>query len=376
MVFWISIALVLNAIASFASSVTHAAEPGTLWAFFVTNYIFVLGITQAGIVFSIVMRLSRSKWGMHFVRLGEILTLCFIPFAFIGFIVIYAGGTEHIFYWANPDLLHEGVHVSPYLKKGLFLWRNIISMVLFYIASYVYFQIGRVEESGKSLNYDIKSRLRVVGGIVMVFYVIMSTFTAWDFGMTLIQHWESSVFSLYFWNGNLLAGFAFLLFISNFFIEKAPGAGIAKKYLDGYSKVLLGFVLLWTYLLWSQHIIIWYGDMPQLTEPLFRAMRGNYGLPFTIMIFTGLLIPFFGLLFKRIKLSTGPLSVITILLCIAIWINRYLMVVPVFSDGSEPLIVTWTGISLILGSISTVILSLMVFRKLFPSINTVTTIAK
>ncbi len=375
MVLWISIALVLNAIASFASSVSHNAEPATLWAFFVTNYIFFLGITQAGIIFSVVMRLSRSKWAMHFVRLGEMLTLSFIPFAFIGFIAIYMGGTEHIFYWANPELLDGGGHMSPYLKKGLFLWRNIISMSLFYIVSFIYFRIGRIEESGRKLNYDIKSRLRVVAAIVMVFYVIMSTFTAWDFGMTLIQHWESSVFSLYFWNGNLLAGFAFLLFISNFFIESAPGAGIAKKYLDGYAKVLIGFVLLWTYLLWSQHIVIWYGDVPQLTEPLFRAMRGNYGLPFNVMLLTGLLIPFFALLFKRIKHSTIALSVIAVLICIAIWLNRYLMIVPVFSDGSEPLIVTWTGISLILGGISSVILSLIVFRKLFPSVDTVTTIA-
>lgn len=377
MIFWISAIVFINGIVSFVYSLQTTQETTKLWAVLVVNFLFYAGITQAGILFSAFMRISKSQWGRHFSKLGEILTLSFIPVAFITFIIIYVGGVDDLFYWSpeNPAYAHIE-YLSPWLGKGLFFWKNIIAMTLFYIISYIYFRIGRMEDrrpEGPHLTkkYDITKSINVFAVLVMFFYVLVNTFSAWDFGMMIIPHWESSIFPPYFWTGNILLGAASLFLVSIFFMPRPQDEGIYKEYLDSTGKLLIGLVLLWVYMFWSQYVVLWYGDLPARTAPLFKQMEGNYNHIFILMMLTIAVLPFLGLIFRRLKLSVVFLAVIAVLICVGVWLNRYLMVLPVFSDGSERVIMTWTNISLIFGGLAAMILSLIVFLKLFPGVKTV-----
>jgi hypothetical protein len=289
----------------------------------------------------------------------------------VTFLVIYLGGMEHLFYWAAPvseSASHGGGHISPWLSKGLFFWRFVITMALFYIMSYIYFRIGRAEENEIVDPYHKKERSNIAPALVCFFYVIVNTNLAWEFGMTIIKHWESSIFAPYYWCANLLAGTAFLFLISLRFIPRAPGEEVDKNLLDSIGKVMLGFVLLVTYMFWSQHIVIWYGNLPARTGPLFKQMSEAYGPAFTLMILMIAVVPFFALLFRRIKLSVRSLSVIAVVICFGILINRYLMIIPVYSDGDLSASAIWAGIALVIGGVSAALLSVKVFLQLFPDI--------
>ncbi|MBI5809816.1 MAG: hypothetical protein HZB21_01305 [Deltaproteobacteria bacterium] len=375
MIFWVMLAILLNGIISFVYSVQTTQETTNLWAMLAVNFIFFAGITQAGIAFSVIMRLARSEWGRHFSRLGEVLTLSSLPVTVIVFIIIYISGTDHLFYWAHPDNVHG--HVSPWVGRGLFFWRNSIANVLFYITSYLYFSAGRREEkqacprmseAGAHPQEDLKKRLNILAGAVCFFYVIANTMFAWDFGMMIIPHWESSIFPVYFWSANLLAGVAFLYLISLFFIPGKPGEPVDKETLDSMGKTLIGFVLLWVYLFWSQYIVLWYGDLPHLTGPVYRQMEGHYATAFRIMLAAIFIVPFLALILRCIKLSAKRLAVVAVVICIGVWINKYLTILPVFSEGGTPVIATWTGISLMLGWLAATLLSLIIFFRLFPDV--------
>lgn len=366
MIFWIFLVILLNGMISFVYNVQSTQETTNLWAMLAVNFVFFVGITQAGVVFSAIMRLARSEWGRYFSRIGEIMTLSFIPIAAVIFIVLYVGGANHLFYWATHEKFHGSI--SPWVGKGLFFWRNLIANALFYITSYLYFSSGRMEKKQAHHGEGIKKRLNILAAAVCFFYVIANTLIAWDFGMMIIPHWESSVFAPYFWSGNLLAGFAFLYLISLFFIPREPGKRMAKGLLDSMGKVLIGFVLLWVYLFWSQYIVLWYGDLPHLTGPVYRQMQGRYASLFTIMMAAIFIVPFCALIFRRIKLSVNGLAAVAVIICIGAWINKYLMILPIFSEGGAPVIATWTGISLIFGWLAAALLSLIIFFRLFPDI--------
>ncbi|MEK6726554.1 MAG: hypothetical protein AABY54_08415 [Deltaproteobacteria bacterium] len=361
---------------SFAYSLINAGETTTLWAMLSVSYIFFLGLTQTGILFSAIMRMSKSSWGRHFSRLGEILTLSFIPVAFIIFLIIYFGGVNHLFYWASPGTLHgheDGHHLSPFLGKGLFLWRNLISMALFYGMSYIYFRTGCLEENETQVSDDLDKKLNVMAGFVMFFYVIANTNIAWDFGMTIIKHWESSIFTAYYWVGNILAGTAFLFLSALYFIPRKAEGAVNGWRLQSMGILLFGCTLLWTYMFWSQYFVIWYGNLPNITGPYFKGMKGNFASMFVVMMLFCFVIPFITLIFKRIKLSVWALSTVAFIICVGMLIERYLMIIPVFSDGSTPVVATWTGISLVFAGLSSVLLSIILFLKLFPKVNIVTT---
>ena len=96
------------------------------WSFLVASYVFLLGISQFGVAFSALMRICRTNWARPFYRLGEIATLAFFPFAIVLFLLIYAYGKEHLFYWVSPA---PGEHLSPWLNADFFLLRNLLSLI-------------------------------------------------------------------------------------------------------------------------------------------------------------------------------------------------------------------------------------------------------
>jgi hypothetical protein len=372
MIFLVTIILILNGIGSFWIAL-RSGDPSVLWALLAVNYIFFLGVSQTGIIFSSIMRITKSGWGRTFSRLGEALTLSFAPFAFIMFIVLYAGGAEHIFYWYDPEKFlsmhggHGPARISPWVGKKLVFCRILISMAFFYVMSIVYYMTARLEDKGVASSYDRPKRLNIIAGFVMFAYVVENTFLAWDFGMMIIPHWESSIFPPYFWGGNLLSGSAFLFLMSRFFAPDAwrgeGHGGSVEKRLDGLGKVMLGFVLLWVYLFWSQHIVLWFSNLSNLADPVFKRMQGDFALPFWFMIFTLFILPFLGLLFRFIKHCGKAMAVVAFLILIGVWTNRYLMIIPEFADGSRRVALTWTGISLILAGLSAVLLSFAVLKK-------------
>jgi hypothetical protein len=377
--FWVLVIVIINSIVAFGYTLMTTTDPTTLWSMVAVNFVYYTGITQSGIVFSAIMRISKSEWGRYFSRLGEILTLCSIPWAFAVFFVIYFGGADLLFYWVKPveaqvEIGAWAIH-SPWLHKGFFFWRTVITMALFYGMSYIYFRLARVEESKKAVAFDIKKRLNLYAGLVMFFYVAANTTISWDFGMTIIPHWESVIFPAYYFVGNLFACAAFLYLLSLLFLSPRSHEGDDKTIivriimdranLHSMGTFLMAFTLLWVYMFFSQHIVTWYGDRPILTEPLFWQNRGYFAWLFAIMVVCLFVVPFFALLTKRVKLALAPMTVVAVLICVGIWINRYLMIVPVFTDGSETIVANWTGISIVLGGLAGTLLGLEIFMKIF-----------
>ncbi len=370
MFYWVLLILLVNGIVAFVYTAMTTTDPSATWGMFATAYIYFVGITQTGIVFSAMMRIAKSKWGLYFGRLGEILTFSFIPVSIVMFIAIYCGGLEHLFYWAAPDATAHGP-ISPWLNKDFFLWRHIITTGLFYLISFWYFSAARSEEKGGRLG-TYSGGLNALAAFVMFFYVWANTNMAWDFGMMIIRHWESTIFAGYFWVGNIFACAPLLYIMSFKFITRRPGRHIETSLLDPLGKFFMGFTLTWIYMFWSQHVVTWYADLPNRTAPLIKQTIGAFQPTFMAMLLFVFIVPFIALLFRKIKLNYVTLYAVGVIILAGIWFNRYLMVVPVFADGTKPVFATWMGLSLLVAGFAAMYLSVACYRRLFPGV-TVTT---
>ncbi|MHB8483038.1 MAG: hypothetical protein ACYDBV_09990 [Nitrospiria bacterium] len=341
-------------------------ENKLLWPLVTVNYLFFAGITQTGIVFSAIMRVSKAQWSSSFCRVGEVLTLSTFPIVIVVFFLLYSKGFGDLYSWTTSGG-KEGEPLGLWHSKGILLWKNVISLFFFYLLSIIYFRTNYKFEEKSSSRDKLKPGSNVLAALVMMSYVVANTNTAWDFGMTLIPHWESSIFPIYYWVGNLLAGSAFLFLLTGYFMAESQRTETARKTRDPMAKLLLAFTLLWIYMFWSQAIRIWYGNLSHLTKPLIKRISGNFGNIFILMFLSVALIPFFGLIFRKIKLSAKGLSVIAFLSCTGIWLNCYLIVMPEFSDGGNLLTMTWNGLFLALTGISFVLFSMALFLKWFPA---------
>ena len=363
----LAIAVALAAtVPAYAASEETTARPE--FAVLIVSFLFLMGVTQAGIVFSAVTRLSGGQWARPYYRLAELSTMTFAPFAFVGFLLIYIFAKDELFYWLNPA---PGEHLSAWLNSGWLLARNLFGLSLFYgiSAMYVWNSLQPDLEETKSGTLDqhaVQNKLLFLSPFVLAAFVICNTFLAWDFAMMLVPHWHSTVFPIHYWFGNVYAGTAALLVIPVVLGRFSTQKSLFGVYqIRSLSMVISGFMLLWLYFLWAQFFVMWFGNLPRETDTLFRQMYGHYGPFYWTMIAGCFFVPFISLVFAIINRSLLAMCVLALGINLAIWINKYLMVIPVFSPDDR-LLDHLLDLGLSIGLLLSFIVALVLVARQFP----------
>lgn len=330
---------------------------GFPWGFAVVMWMFVLGLSQAGIAFTAVMRLCKADFARNFYRLGEVMTLAFLPFAFIGFGLIFACGRESLFYW-----LQEGSHghLSPWLNENFLLWRHLVALALFYGLSVLYFLWGllpdvkdELAENGnpvcrafwrrlaawrREVNlFALQRRLYFSSFFVLLFYVVSNSLIAWDFGMMLVSHYHSSVYPMYFIQGINLAGSAAILLMSAVLWRCE---GLKERFDSGRLKqmgiLITSFSLLWLYMFWAQFFVSWFGNLDYEYGVIEKQMYGHYQPYFWVMVGCMFFAPLLCGLFAWIKRSWPAMLALSAVIVAGFWMNRYLTVMPYVQEAHVP----------------------------------------
>jgi len=381
--------LLLAGAGSFAYLLVTAPD-SVPWSFFVASYIFLLGVSQFGVAFSAIMRICRTDWARPFYRLGEIATLAFFPFAIILFLLIFAYGKEHLFYWLSAE---SGEHLSPWLDADFLLIRNLVAQLVFYGLASVYFLMGLLPDVTREStatgpgwrrslykwlwslrqrcdDRTLKTNMFLYSPVILVVAVVANTFIAWDFGMMLFPHYHSSVFPMYFILGNMIAGSAAILILAAVTSRTLGFENLfSTTQLKSMGIVLTGFALLWLYMFWAQFFVTWFGNLPQETGPLWTQMFGHYGKYFLIMVICVFGIPLGAMIFAPVKRHWWSILLVGAAINVGVWINRYLLVVPARLENHTPFSSTYELI-LVTGLFAGFLLVFLLLFKVFPMIST------
>ncbi|GGK72027.1 hypothetical protein [Amphritea balenae] len=361
---------------------------GAGWGIFTINLLFLMGVTQAGVAFAAIMRLAKAEWSKVFYRLAEATTLAFLPFAIAGFLAIYGFGREDLFYWLSSSAPHH-----PWLSAPLLLSRNLGALLVFYGVSTLYFLLARLPDlHNQATEIDpygnnwlcqklrsfhigrdpmrLQRYLYGLSPVVLIAFVVANTLIAWDFGMMIVPHWHSTALPIFYWVENLYAGMALLVILAALLSLKIQGGFVIDRSaivpsLKSMGIMLTGFTLLWLYIFWSQFFVIWFGDLPHETQPLWQQMYGHYSLLFWIMMSCAFFIPFGTLIFARFKTSLRAMVSIALIINAGIWLNKYLLVMPVLSTRHWPF-TSLEEFALTVGLLSGFLCALLFIFRAFP----------
>ena len=365
----ITLGLLLAIFVGAAASLAYSLSDADIEADFVlltVSYLFLLGISQVGVVFTAILRLVGADWGKPWYRIAELSTLAYFPFAILGFLLIFFYVRDDLFYWlqASPD-----AHISPWLNINWLLIRDLGGLLLFYGLAAVYIRKSLrpdMADSDDNIDYDdVEKQLYLFSPIILIGFILSNTLIAWDFGMMLIPHWHSTVFPIHFWFGNVFAGTAAMIAIVVAMRVADGGKHFGPYQIKSLGMLVTGFTLLWLYFFWAQFFVIWFGNLPQETEPLWRQMYGHYSPFFWTMIAGCFFIPFVSLLFAIVKRSVLAMCIVAISINLGIWINKYLMIVPVFSADDRPFD-HWIDIVLALGLFAGFLATAILLAKRLP----------
>jgi hypothetical protein len=179
-------------------------------------------------------------------------------------------------------------------------------------------------------------RAKTLAPLLALLFFILCTLLAFDWMMSIDQEWFSTMFGAQYAVANLIAAAAALLIIS----------GIVRKnfQLDEYitidryhdlAKLTFAVCALWTYLIFSQVLVIWYADLPEETPYLLLRMQSlEWGWMGWFLLILMFIIPFFGLMSRTACRSIWFSRLIAVVILVGCWLEKYLLIVPSIQENN------------------------------------------
>jgi hypothetical protein len=265
--------------------------------------------------------------------------------------VILVIGGQSMFPWVRDPTHGKGIWLSA---PFLFGRDGLIFLLLFYLSyKFVYFSIrpdlGLLKQkSGASLSSSVaenvikdwrgwelerqasEASLTRRTPVLLIAFAVLYSFIGFDLVMALDPHWYSTLFGwLYF----LHAFFAALVVITITAVVSSKWLRMEEAYTTNQwhdmGRLVFGFCLLSGGFFWSQFLVIWYGNLPEETSYLIKRFYSQPWEPLMWVYLVGAyLLPLTVFLSKRVKQVPVALLAISFLIFIALFLERYIAVVP------------------------------------------------
>ncbi len=295
-------------------------HPIRMWQIYLVNFLLWTGIAQGGIVFSAVLEVTNAGWGKKMRQVAESFA-GFLPLSLILLLVMLLG-PDHIFPWVSKVPISD--EKSIYLNLPFLFGRSFIGMGLLTILSIVFVRKRREaeEEDGE--------RPRKLAVILLLIYTVVYTIISFDFIMSLSPHWYSTIMGMHFFTACFYTGLA-VITVSAVFGRWSlfPKDFMSKSDFHDLGKLLFGFSIFWMSLLWSQFLVIWYGNIPEETEFLHLRLYEQPWKSFTwIVIVLGFIVPLIILLNKKGKTTQVISGIVGFLILVGSFFHMYILVVP------------------------------------------------
>ncbi|MCP4311200.1 MAG: quinol:cytochrome C oxidoreductase [Bacteroidetes bacterium] len=299
-------------------------DSSRIWANVLLNNMLFLGIALGGAFFLAVHRIAWGGWHTALQRIPEALTT-FLPVAFLLMGLLFFG-MHDLYHWSQPDL-HDPI------LEGKSAWLNMpfffVRMVL-YFAGWILLTRGmRKQTEALMTSDDIRhhNRRRIFAGLFLVFFAITVSTSSWDWIMSIDAHWFSTIFGWYVFIGMFVSSLAFMIVMIWFLKRAGYLAFIRVDHMHDLAKLLFAFSVFWTYLWFSQYMLIWYGHIPE--ETAYFVQR-NEQIQFIFFLNLGLnfVVPFFGLMKLNMKHKLNWLAGVAGVVLIGHWIDYYQMIMP------------------------------------------------
>jgi Ni/Fe-hydrogenase subunit HybB-like protein len=363
------------------------------WAFDITNFVFWIGISHAGTLISAILRLCNATWRRPVTRCAEAITVFSILIG--GLVPLCHIGRPWLAYWMIPYPSQRGIWPnfrSPLAWDFFAIFTYLTGSTIFlYLPTIPDF--AAIRDASKGLRNKIYrvlalgwqgtprqwQRLEIAMHIMAIAIVPVAvsvhTIVSWDFSMTLVPMWHSSIFGPYFVVGAIFSGIAALILAMALLRKFLHLEEYLKPlHFNNLGKLLLTLSLLWFYFTFAERLTAWYGNTPSEMAVFWESIRLHFAPLFWIMVVCNFVIPLPLLAIKRFRTTITGTAIASCTIIVGMWIERFLIIVPAldhkflpYSWGSyRP---TWVEDTLMASSFGMMALLYLLFTKFVPMIS-------
>lgn len=281
------------------------------WAALYVACIFFLLITMGTLVFYAIQQVAVAGWSPVLFRVMQGITAYLPVGSVLFFILLVLCGLHfnHLFTWmadgvtdpasANYDKMIAGK--AGYLNFGF--W--IVRAAIFLIGWNVYRHFSRkncLAQDDSNDNSFYKKNFNISAGF-LVFFIVSESIMSWDWIMSFDPHWFSTLFGWYVFASFFVSGITLIAMVTVYLKSKGYLEYVNTSHIHDLAKFMFGISIFWTYLWFSQFMLIWYANIPEEITYFITRIE-LYNLPFFGAVVMNFVFPLLILLntdFKRIS---------------------------------------------------------------------------
>jgi molybdopterin-containing oxidoreductase family membrane subunit len=316
------------------------------WAFDITNFVWWIGIGHAGTLISAILLLFKQTWRTSINRFAEAMTLFAVVCAMI--FPLFHTGRPWLAYWMVP--YPNTMNVWPQFKSPL-IW-DVFAVSTYGLVSLLFWFVGLIPDLATLRDRATSRSSRMIYGILAmgwrgsahhwhryeIAYLLLAglatplvvsvhTVVSFDFAVSIIPGWHTTVFPPYFVAGAIYSGFAMVLTLV-IPIRKFYGMEdfITMRHLQNMAKVMLVTGLMVGYGYAIEAFMAWYSANTFESYMMWNRMTGPYWWTYALLILCNVVTPQ-SLWFKRVRTSVPALFVISLVVNVGMWLERFVIVV-------------------------------------------------
>jgi hypothetical protein len=327
----------------------HGDNSTRFWAVLLQNSVYFLLVVNASMFFICVTTLALGGWQVAMRRVPEAISSVVPLLGGITFIILLAivlGHRTDIYQWLDPSLYDKA---SPNFDKILNGKHGFLNPTFFLVWSALsiglWALLGRkmrslslkTDDNGPMDLKEAKSwmdtNFTVSSFYVVFFGLTVASTVPWFWLMSIDAHWYSTMYSWYTFASTFVSGMSLIAIFVIYLKNRGELEYVTEEHLHDVGKFMFAFSVFWTYLWFSQYMLIWYSNQPEETRYFIDRIgtaekSGPYHGIFFFNLVVNFLAPLLILMRRGSKRNWTVVTFVAVLIIFGHWIDFFQMIMP------------------------------------------------
>ena len=300
------------------------------WAALYVAAFFFMMISLGTLAFYAIQRAAQAGWSILLFRVMEGITGYLLPGTLIVFALLVLSGMHlnHLFIWMDPEVVaHDKIIQGKvaYLNVPFFLARAAFYILGWNFYRYISRKFSLAQDEANDIS-NYKKNFRWSAGF-LVFFIVTESMMSWDWIMSIDPHWFSTLFGWYVFASMFVTGITVIALITIYLKSKGYLPEVNNSHIHDLGKFMFGVSIFWTYLWFSQFMLIWYSNIPEEVTYYLTRIE-DYNLPFFGMVVMNFVFPLLVLMNSDYKRMNYIIVGVGIVIVLGHYIDIFNMIMP------------------------------------------------
>lgn len=305
------------------------------WAAVYVAALFFMLISLGALAFYAIQNVAQAGWSPVLFRVMQGIT-AYLPVGSVIFFILLVLSVlhyNHLFVWMDPDLIDPKSEnfdalingKKGYLNGTFFLIRAAIFLIGWNLFRY-FSRRNCLAQDDSNDNRFYKKNFKI-SAIFLVFFIVSESIMSWDWIMSVDPHWFSTLFGWYVFASFFVSGITVICFVTLYLKSKGLLEHVNTSHIHDLAKFMFGISVFWTYLWFSQFMLIWYSNIPEEVTYFITRIE-EYSLPFWGMLVLNFIFPLLILINTDFKRITWILVMAGTVILFGHYVDFYTMIMP------------------------------------------------